>query len=132
MKRRVDAETVRALALALPEAVESAHMDHPDFRVRGKIFATLPADGASTCLKVRPEDLEALVAADPKSYRPVWGGRWLAIDLAHVSRKALAALLADAWLLTAPKKLATAFLAQRPSTRGGDLGRAERDGDGAP
>ena len=31
----------RNLALSLPEAVESAHMDHPDFRVGGKIFATL-------------------------------------------------------------------------------------------
>ena len=31
----------RRMALALPETVESAHMAHPDFRVRGKIFATL-------------------------------------------------------------------------------------------
>jgi len=29
------------LALALPEATEAAHMAHPDFRVRNKIFATL-------------------------------------------------------------------------------------------
>ena len=35
------ANEFRGLALALPEAVESSHMDHPDFRVRGKIFATL-------------------------------------------------------------------------------------------
>ncbi len=27
----------RRMALALPEAVESAHMNHPDFRVRRKI-----------------------------------------------------------------------------------------------
>lgn len=31
----------RKLALRFPEAAESAHMAHPDFRVRGKIFATL-------------------------------------------------------------------------------------------
>jgi hypothetical protein len=39
----------RRLALALPEAVESEHMGHPDFRVRKKIFATLcrPTDTAS-------------------------------------------------------------------------------------
>ena len=31
----------RRLALSFPEAAEHAHMHHPDFRVRGKIFATL-------------------------------------------------------------------------------------------
>ena len=31
----------RKLALALPEAEERTHMNHPDFRVGGKIFATL-------------------------------------------------------------------------------------------
>ncbi len=35
------ADEFRFLALELPEAVESSHMCHPDFRVRGKIFATL-------------------------------------------------------------------------------------------
>jgi len=31
----------RELALSFPEAIESAHMRHPDFRVGGRIFATL-------------------------------------------------------------------------------------------
>ncbi len=31
----------RELALSFPEAIESAHMHHPDFRVGGRIFATL-------------------------------------------------------------------------------------------
>jgi len=87
---------VRALALALPDAVESAHMGHPDFRVRGRIFASLPPGGASVSLKISGPDLEALVAADPATYRAVWGGRWLAVTLATVQRRALAALIADA------------------------------------
>ena len=37
----MSADTFRRIALSLPEASESAHMAHPDFRVRGKIFATL-------------------------------------------------------------------------------------------
>ena len=43
----MSADEFRRLALSLPEAAEASHMDHPDFRVRGKIFATLgyPADG---------------------------------------------------------------------------------------
>lgn len=35
------AEEFRQLALSLPEATEQSHMGHPDFRVRGRIFATL-------------------------------------------------------------------------------------------
>jgi hypothetical protein len=37
----VTADHFRNLALGLPEACESAHMGHPDFRIRGKVFATL-------------------------------------------------------------------------------------------
>lgn len=35
------AKTFRKIALSFPEAEEHVHMDHPDFRVAGKIFATL-------------------------------------------------------------------------------------------
>ena len=35
------ANQFRKLALALPEATEASHQNHPDFRVAGKIFATL-------------------------------------------------------------------------------------------
>jgi hypothetical protein len=31
----------RLVGLSLPEAIESAHIGHPDFRVGGRIFATL-------------------------------------------------------------------------------------------
>ncbi len=93
---RCTSDDVRALALALPGAVESAHMGQPDFRVRDRIFASLPHDGATVSLKISGPDLEALVAADPVTYRAVWGGRWLSVALATVPRKALAALIADA------------------------------------
>ena len=38
------ADDFRDLALSMPDAVEGAHMGHPDFRVNGRIFATLHAD----------------------------------------------------------------------------------------
>ena len=38
------AEEFRRIALGLPEALEDEHMGHPDFRVRGKIFATLGSE----------------------------------------------------------------------------------------
>jgi hypothetical protein len=47
----------RHLALSFPEAVESAHMNHPDFRVRGKIFTTLVIPmGIGRWLNSRPRN----------------------------------------------------------------------------
>ena len=43
MDRRVD--LFRRIALSLPGTAESSHMDHPDFRLEGRIFATLSAQG---------------------------------------------------------------------------------------
>lgn len=42
----------RILALSLPEATEAAHVGHPDFRIRGKIFATLGPDEAWGMVKL--------------------------------------------------------------------------------
>ena len=45
----------RRHALQLPEAVEHEHMAHPDFRVRGKVFATLGwPDAAWAVVKLPP------------------------------------------------------------------------------
>jgi hypothetical protein len=103
--RGLTAADARRIALSLPGAVEASHMGHPDFRVGGKIFASLPADGASVSLKTTPADLDALVVADPAAYRAIWGGRWLGVQLAHATRDALTALIADSWALVAPKRL---------------------------
>jgi hypothetical protein len=57
----------RKLALALPEAVEAAHMDHPDFRVVGKIFATLGyPDEPRGMVKLTPEQQADFVGKAPK------------------------------------------------------------------
>lgn len=53
-------DAFRKLALALDGVEESAHMGHPDFRVRGKIFATLGAPDASFgMVKPTPEQWSA-------------------------------------------------------------------------
>ena len=110
MKRSngLDPDDLRAIVLALPEAHEGGHMGHPDFRVGRKIFATLHPDGVTASFKTTPGNLDALVVADPKTYRAVWGGRYLAVDLRRVARAALCAIAADAWCLTAPKGLVEA------------------------
>ncbi len=65
----------RRLALSLPETEERAHMNHPDFRTRGKIFATLRSPAAGWAMvKLRPDQQEMFVALAPEMFQPVKGG----------------------------------------------------------
>lgn len=115
--RGLSRAAARAIALALPEAVEGAHMGHPDFRVRNRIFASMPARGLQMNMRTTPANLDALGRADPRTYRDVWGGRWLGVDLGRVSRPALRALLIEAWTLVAPREMARAGQPTAPSRR---------------
>jgi hypothetical protein len=102
----------RQLALALPETLESAHMGHPDFRVAGRIFATLPANGWGM-VKLTPEEQEAFVAIAPKIFVPVkgaWGRRGCTNVCLKTAAKGIARdALAAAWRNTAPKRLVREF-----------------------
>jgi len=65
----------RLVALQLPEAVESAHMGHPDFRLNNRIFATLSGqDKGCGVLKLTPEQQNAFVTDQPTIFSPVQGG----------------------------------------------------------
>jgi len=65
----------RRLALSLPDVEERAHMDHPDFRAGGKIFATLGyPDKSWGMVKLFPDQQKEFVAADPETFAPVKGG----------------------------------------------------------
>ncbi len=56
----------RAMALSLPGAVEASHMDHPDFRVGGKIFATLRYPGPGWgMIALTPDEQSLIVQAEP-------------------------------------------------------------------
>lgn len=72
-------EDFRRLALALPGAIESAHMRHPDFRVNGKIFATLDyPDEHWGMVKLSPEEQHSFAQTEPDAFMPVngaWGRR---------------------------------------------------------
>jgi hypothetical protein len=68
-------ELFRRLALSLPEAIESSHMGHPDFRLNGRIFATLSAqEKGCGMVKLTPEQQQAFVAEQPQVFSPVQGG----------------------------------------------------------
>lgn len=100
----------RGAALHLPEAEESAHMGHPDFRVRGKIFATLGyPDAEWAMVKLTPEQQEEFVREDPDVFRPVPGG-WgrkgnTHVRLAACTPEIVRPALWTAWRNAAPKRL---------------------------
>ncbi len=105
------ADDFRKLALSFPETVESAHMHHPDFRVCGKIFATLGyPDDNSAVVKLTPDEQRDLVHSDPSVFRPVKGawGRLghTSIHLPAAKIDAVREALSTAWRNTAQKRLA--------------------------
>src|SRR5262245_7469251 len=73
------ADDFRKMALSFPGAVESAHMNHPDFRIEGRIFATLGyPDESSGMVKLTPEPQRAFGKKAPGVFKPcsgVWGER---------------------------------------------------------
>jgi hypothetical protein len=69
------ADDFRRVVLSMPEAVEGSHMQHPDFRVRGKIFATLSPGEVSGMVKLAPEQQQAFVKANPRMFVPC-NGAW--------------------------------------------------------
>jgi|SRR5690349_1521750 len=110
-------EQFRRLALSFPEAVESRHMDHPDFRVAGKIFATLSyPDEKWGMVKLSPEQQGEFVRAEPDAFEPVkggWGRRGAtSVRLRAAKRTTLRRALAAAWCNVAPKELARDFEAR--------------------
>jgi YjbR len=65
----------RRIALSLPQATENSHMDHPDFRVGGKIFASLGyPDEKWAMVKLPPEQQRSFSRDFPDAFTPVKGG----------------------------------------------------------
>jgi hypothetical protein len=106
-------DEARALALALPGAEERSHFDVADFRVRGKIFATLPPGDDRMVVRVDPAEQAVLLAAEPATFSPasgVWGLRgWTVVQLGSVEVDVLRDLLVDSWRRLASKKVAAAY-----------------------
>ena len=67
----------RKMALEIPSSVERSHMNHPDFRVAGKIFASLGVPNESWgMVKLTREQQRAFIEKAPKIFKPssgAWG-----------------------------------------------------------
>jgi hypothetical protein len=103
------AREFRKMALSLPEAVESAHMGHPDFRVANKIFATLGPDEVWGMVKLAADQQASFVGAEPGVFQPAsgaWGRRGSTIVLlAEAKATTVKQGLIAAWRNTAPTRL---------------------------
>jgi len=77
----------------MQDAIERAHMGHPDFRVNGRIFATLHPDHKWGIVKLTPDQQQELVPKNPATFAPengAWGRQGCtAVRLASVDEATL-------------------------------------------
>jgi hypothetical protein len=111
-----DLDSVRAFALSLPATTEEPHFDMASFRVRGKIFATVPPDDEHLHVFVDEGEVRAAVAEDPAAFEPLlWGQRLrgLRVRIAAAPARRIAELLEESWRRKAPARLAAEWDARR-------------------
>jgi len=96
MRRGITPAAARRLALAVPGASEGSHHGVADFRVRGKIFATIhPGGEKGALMRLERDRIESLAESDPEAFAAAWGGRALLVTFARVSRAVYRDLLED-------------------------------------
>jgi hypothetical protein len=100
-------DAFRKLALAFPGAEEKSHFGKADFRVRNKIFATLPDDEAGV-VKLTREQQETMVQVEPKIFSAIKGGwglqGWTRVALGAADEITIKSALAAAFNNMAAKK----------------------------
>jgi hypothetical protein len=112
----------KRIALSFAGAEEGAHMGAVDFRVGGRIFATLASvtQGYGN-LMLTPEVQAGFLADAPELFLPIHGG-WGRMGMTHIrlaaaSRDQLTGALHTAWKLRVDKNQSTKAGARRASTR---------------
>jgi hypothetical protein len=99
-------EQFRKLALEIPTAFEGSHMHHPDFRVAGRIFASLGVPGPSWgMVKLTQEQQRAFIRKAPKIFKPA-SGAWGRQGYTNVYLPNTNATIARAAMNEAAKNLA--------------------------
>ncbi len=115
----------RRMALLMPDAVEGAHHGHPDFRVNGRVFASLHSDGHRGMVKVSPQEQGRIVRQSPSDFAPATGAWGRAgctmVQLATVAANTLRDAMTLAW-----QEVALAPTTKRTSASGGKRTRPTR------
>jgi hypothetical protein len=98
----------RTFALSLPEATEQPHHNFSSFRVRGKIFVTIPPEQEHFHVFLSEAHREQALAMYPEfTEKLLWGGKvvGLRVCLAAAPAVAVKQLVRQAWSAKAPKSL---------------------------
>jgi hypothetical protein len=104
----------RKMALEIPTAVERSHMNHPDFRVAGRIFASLGVPNANWgMVKLTPEQQRTFIKKTPEIFKPC-SGAWGREGYTNVYLASAKASIVRAALNAAAKNVALKENKKRP------------------
>lgn len=104
----ITTDQAREIALSMPEAEEGQHMDHPDFRVRKKIFMTIWPSESRAVIFVDPNHVESIQGSDPKRFSlNGWSKKYgaLNVHLEHIGKNRFKEITIASWKRKAPKSL---------------------------
>ena len=98
----------RRIVLKLEGAVEGSHMNHPDFRVNGRVFASLHGQPQVGMAVLTPADQQRFIADAPDAFEPeagAWGAMGCTrVHLRSADEEAVGEALTLAWRLALTKK----------------------------
>ena len=100
---------VRSYALSLPEVTEAPHFHYASFRVKGKIFVTVPPQDSHIHVFVADHEREIAPTLYPEFVEKLlWGGKVVGVrvTLGKAKPDAVNQLVKQAWMRKAPKRLA--------------------------
>jgi hypothetical protein len=108
-------EDVVRIGLELPEVEVGSAYGTPALRVRGSFMGRLREDGESFAVRCDLEERPLLIEAHDELFVTPHYEAWpmVLVALPNADEQLVRELVEDAWVLKAPRKLVTAFLAQR-------------------
>jgi hypothetical protein len=107
----------RKAALEIPSSVERSHMNHPDFRIGRKIFASLGVpDENWAMVKLAPEQQRAFIDKAPAIFKPS-SGTWGRQGYTNIHLPSAKTNIVRAALNTAAKNIGTARQRKTPSAQ---------------
>jgi hypothetical protein len=131
----LNANHFRRIVLGMRDAVEGAHMGHADFRVNGRIFASLNDDETRGMVVLTPDQQQRFVQEDPSAFEPesgAWGRSGCTrVHLEHVDEETLGEAATLAWqnsIARGPARARKTAAGKRPASapRTGRSRRAPR------
>ena len=108
----MNADTLRKIALSLPDTEERETWGDATFRVRDKIFVVMRTDGKRASIKATRDEQQALVAENPGAYYlPEYVAQhgWVGVRIPKARTDEVRELVTEAWRMTATKRAVRAF-----------------------